>query len=407
MGLTSSQRVALYTRWSVYLLLGVMAFSAVLNVVIVEQEHSIGPLAVGVLVAATIASWISCCLAFRVGEARHRGEASRAAGVVWCLLGTGALASGLVLVVVPAQAMTNTQIHGAARAMTVFTVGNLMLCAVSPYFRWRWLSLFSIAIVAGSTAAFLPGIGWEPPEDRPGLLASFFAVALGGLLVSAAASRVTVWMIKVVDELDRTRVVHARLAVAEERLRFSRDLHDVCGRTLSLVAVKSELAAELTARGRAGAADQMRAVHEIAQGALLEVRQVVVGYRTADLTAELAGARSVLRSAGVEATVHEADRHLDPRVQEALAWVVREGTTNVIRHSDATRCTLRLEVEEHRATLTIVNDGVRPRGGVPGTGLTGLRERLAPLGGELSSHTHDDLFTIVASLAPSPEGDVP
>src|SRR5690606_30179659 len=110
------------------------------------------------------------------------------------------------------------------------------------------------------------------------------------------AFRASVWMLGVMWELEGSRRTQAQLAVAEERLRFARDLHDVLGRNLSVMALKSALAAQLSRRGRPGAEAEMMAVRDIAQESLREVREVVHGYRAADLTSELAGARSVLRS---------------------------------------------------------------------------------------------------------------
>src|SRR5256886_11759898 len=113
------------------------------------------------------------------------------------------------------------------------------------------------------------------------------------------AFRATVWTMGVVWELDRSRQVQASLAVAEERLRFARDLHDVVGRTLSVIALKAELAAQLAKRGRDDAVDEMLEVRRIAQESLAELRAVVGGSRTADLDVGVARARSLLPSAGI------------------------------------------------------------------------------------------------------------
>ena len=115
--------------------------------------------------------------------------------------------------------------------------------------------------------------------------------------------RVSAGQLRIMWELDSSRTVHARLTVAEERLRFSRDLHDVLGRNLSLIAVNSELAAQLARRGDAAAAENMLEVRRVAHESLREMRAVVSGYRTADLDSELAGAQDVLRSAGVSCRV--------------------------------------------------------------------------------------------------------
>ncbi len=190
-------------------------------------------------------------------------------------------------------------------------------------------------------------------------------------------------------ELDAARETQARLAVAEERLRFSRDLHDVMGRNLTTIALKSELAVQLARRGRPEAADQMAEVQRIARESHREVRALVRGYRTADLNAEVIGARAVLRAAGVECGIDlgEDAAALPGAVQSVLGWVLREATTNVLRHSEAARCSVRLRVRDGRAVLELENDGVAAAAAVPpqstGTGLHGLRERLAAHGGEL------------------------
>ncbi|AZM47639.1 two-component sensor histidine kinase [Streptomyces sp. WAC 06738] len=207
--------------------------------------------------------------------------------------------------------------------------------------------------------------------------------------------RVSAWGLQLVDELVAARAVQARLAVAEERLRFGRDLHDVLGRNLAVMALKSELAVQLAQRGRPEAADQMAEVQRVAQESQREIRAVVRGYRAADLHAELAGARAVLRAAGVDCEVDDADLtapgrrgEVPERVQSALAWVVREGTTNVLRHADARMCTVSMRVADGGAELVMDNDGApdaEPGTPADGAGLTGLRERLAAVGGTLSA----------------------
>ncbi|NUS87867.1 MAG: histidine kinase, partial [Streptomyces sp.] len=199
--------------------------------------------------------------------------------------------------------------------------------------------------------------------------------------LSAFSVRSSIWILEVMWELDASREVQARLAVAEERLRFGRDLHDVMGRNLAVIALKSELAVQLARRGRPEAAEQMVEVQRIAQESQREIRDVVRGYREADLQVELAGARSVLRAAKVDCRIDyripdegegEAAQPASA-VRSALAWVVREGTTNVLRHAEAARCTVRVQVGRaadggRTAVLVMENDGApeaEPR--VPGT----------------------------------------
>ncbi|MFE7235625.1 histidine kinase [Streptomyces sp. NPDC002405] len=240
-----------------------------------------------------------------------------------------------------------------------------------------------VAIVLG----FAAGAGlYTFPLGIPGIaaLATAGAVLVGGAFV-AFTSVFSVWLLNAVYALDEARETRARLAVAEERLRFGRDLHDVLGRNLAVIALKAELAVQLGRRGRPEAVEQMIEVQRLAQESQREVRAVVRGYREADLAAELAGARGVLAAAGIDCAVTGSPAGLPAPVQSALGWVVREAATNVLRHGDAQRCTVSLRVADGRAELCVENDGVpeSPAGDRPGSGLAGLRERLSELDGTL------------------------
>lgn len=200
-------------------------------------------------------------------------------------------------------------------------------------------------------------------------------------------------------ELERARVDGARLAVAEERLRFSRDLHDVFGRTLSAVALKAELGARQAETGRPEAAATMREVQGIATRALTEVREVVRGYREADLATEVAGARALLQAADIEVGTASEGAPLPGPVARVFGWVVREAATNVLRHSEATRVDITVRTGTHGAALEVVNDRPHPAAAdAAGSGLAGLAERLAEVGGELSSGLVEDEFVLTASV---------
>ncbi len=187
----------------------------------------------------------------------------------------------------------------------------------------------------------------------------------------------------------------ARMAVAEERLRFARDLHDLLGHSLSVIVLKSELAGGLLASDPARAATEVREIEQVARRSLAEVREAVGGYRRVALAAELAGARAALDAAGVLATVEEPPRDLPEPVQEALGWAVREGTTNVLRHSGAATCLVGFERDGDRVAVVIADDGAGagslqraslPGGnGSGGSGLAGLAERVAGSGGRLQA----------------------
>jgi two-component system, NarL family, sensor histidine kinase DesK len=239
-----------------------------------------------------------------------------------------------------------------------------------------------------------------------------YTLVIGG--VAAFTGRASAWTLRVMWELDRSRAVHARLSVAEERLRFARDLHDVLGRNLSLIAVTSELAAQLARRGDGQAAGHMLEVRRVAHDSLREMRAVVSGYRTVDLDTELAGAQAVLRSAGANCRIIGDAAGLAPDVQAALGWVVREGTTNIIRHSDATACTIELHILDSPGTVRTVtlrmdNDRVRTVGAAAGgTGLLGLSERLAGLGGTITTrYPRSGHFQLEATLPASGAAAMP
>ncbi|WP_030929722.1 sensor histidine kinase [Streptomyces sp. NRRL B-24720] len=224
-------------------------------------------------------------------------------------------------------------------------------------------------------------------------------------------SRGSAWMLDVMWKLREARDVQARLAVAEERLRFGRDMHDVLGRNLAVIALKSELAVELAQRGKPQALDQMVEVQRIARASQQEVRDVVRGYREADLRTELTGAQSVLRAAGIECGIEgDSGAGLPAPVQSALGWVVREAATNVLRHGDPRRCTIRLGATADTVVLDVENDGAGApvaTAGARGSGLAGLRERLGTLDGSLDAGpAGNGLFRLTATIpVPQPRTD--
>lgn len=227
----------------------------------------------------------------------------------------------------------------------------------------------------------------------------FSAVAVAVLATFYLCSLwLTVWILRVMGELEHSRDVAGRLAVAEDRLRISRDLHDVFGRTLATISVKSTLAAELSRRGQGErAAAEMEQIRQIADGAGSETRQVVQGRRDVDLASELEGARSVLASAGVACEVAADTRWIHPQVAERLAWVTREAVTNILRHSKASAVWIELS-SANPITLRITND--HPLEGTTGTGngLLGMAARVSEVGGQLTSRAVDDSFELLAVI---------
>jgi two-component system, NarL family, sensor histidine kinase DesK len=192
-------------------------------------------------------------------------------------------------------------------------------------------------------------------------------------------------LMELVWELEATRDQVAALAVDEERLRLARDLHDLLGRNLSVIVLKSELARKLLGRDPAAAEREVRDVEAVARESLHEARAAVLGLRRASLASEIEWSRDALTAAGIEVTVRTGDP-LPASVEAPLAFAVREATTNVLRHSRARRCHIALRQAGVRAVLEVRDDGT---GGSdspePGTGLRGLGERIAEAGGTLQA----------------------
>jgi two-component system sensor histidine kinase DesK len=257
----------------------------------------------------------------------------------------------------------------------------------------RWLTLFIYIIVI---AAY--GLRWTTATIVIAVLTVITAaVALaGGVAFISVSQLVLTWLLVALAaigvsrlvaanaELRRAREQIAGLAVSEERLRFARDLHDLLGHTLSVVVLKSELAGRLLEHDPSRAAAEIRDVERVARQSLREVREAVAGYRQPTLATELDGARSLLESAGIAVRIQDTlPGSLPATTESVLAWALREGATNVVRHSDAHRCTVRLARVEGSVLMEVLDDGRGCEAPQPGNGLTGVRERVSERGGTM------------------------
>lgn len=189
-------------------------------------------------------------------------------------------------------------------------------------------------------------------------------------------------------ELHHARKELAQQAVTEERLRMARDLHDLLGHTLSLITLKSELAGRLLEKDPRTATQEIREVERVARQALREVRQAVNAYRQQTLRGELEAARQILEAAGIDCRIEYDARVLSLDVDTVLGWVVREGVTNVIRHSRAQHCMIRAVSTEKYARVEVSNDGYPRENNMTnqiGSGLAGLAERVGKQGGHLEA----------------------
>jgi two-component system sensor histidine kinase DesK len=207
----------------------------------------------------------------------------------------------------------------------------------------------------------------------------------------------------VVTAMHAARTEMAKLAVAAERLRFARDLHDLLGYSLSAISLKSELTHRLVTKNPGRAEEELTQILEISRQALADVRSVASGYRELSFDDEARSARSVLSAADVEVRMDLYHRELPPMVRTVLATVLREGVTNILRHSKAERCDITLRQTASDVTIEIVNDGVPPRPREPmldsGSGIHNLSNRVAHLAGSLTtSNSPEGYFRLRATI---------
>lgn len=174
----------------------------------------------------------------------------------------------------------------------------------------------------------------------------------------------------------------AELAVVEERERFARDLHDVLGHSLTVMTLKAELAGRLVSLDPRQAEIEVAAVERLAREALADLRATVGGYREVSLVSELSAARVALNAAGIAADLPQAVDEVPGEQRELFGWIVREGVTNVVRHSHASQCTVRVGTD----SVEIIDNGPgAPLQNPTGHGLLGLRERVMTAGGRLDA----------------------
>ncbi len=248
---------------------------------------------------------------------------------------------------------------GAARVGSVRTawtiIGILFMIATGTFF-------FSEVPFPFRWAAFIP--------------AFLFIPTIGGLqIVEAERSRSDARLRLAQEEMER-------LAVLAERERIARDLHDLLGHTLSLITLKSELATRLASSDPDRAAGEMAEVEAISREALAQVREAVQGYRAQGLSGEIANAKLALTAADIDFDIRVEPVELSPRQEGTLALVLREGVTNIVRHSQATRAEVALRTEGDEVLLALADNG--RGGGAEGNGLAGIRERVRSLGGHFS-----------------------
>jgi two-component system, NarL family, sensor histidine kinase DesK len=239
-----------------------------------------------------------------------------------------------------------------------------------------------VAVPLFIVAAAALGVGFVAAGADSSSVAAYTlnVLAVGAVTVAVGS------LVRANRELREAREELARSAVYEERLRIARDLHDLLGHTLSLIALKTELATKLVERDSGRALDELREIQSVTRQALTEVRDAVQGYRRRSLADALRGAEAAMTAAGIDCRVDSLAADLPSEVETVLAWAVREASTNVVRHSGARACAITLETDATLVSLQVDDDGpLADEESGDGSGLDGLTERARRLRGTLQT----------------------
>ncbi|UPK74254.1 histidine kinase [Nocardioidaceae bacterium SCSIO 66511] len=342
-----------------------------------------------------IAIWSPIIL---IGAAQHAYE-SDAGAAIWIGLAVVA-ASNVAAIAASARRHSSAPLlFGVQAAATVavtfddvsdwYTLYCLLAILASAALTARWVP---VAVIATTTA-------WALADSYAGAPWSDLWVTTLCLALAGFGTFVFWRLFATIAELNATRDALARNAVSAERERFSRDLHDVLGHSLSLMVVKAQAVRRLLPDDTAAAGEHAADIESIGRDALDDVRATVRGYRETSFSAEVERAREALRSGEVELTVDAPALPVAPGQDALLGWAVREATTNVLRHSDCTRCTIGLRRGDDLIELRIADNGSpTPHSPNDGSGLEGLYRRFAEAGGELVAGAGEQGFSIAATL---------
>ena len=286
----------------------------------------------------------------------------------------------------PSQGLAVVGVEIALGVLMCVTIGQkgeaaavyiAVLCVMCLRTRWAWLASLTVAGTTYAATVWLPG--WHRDE---------------GILFGTLVATLAIWGIS--QSINRNievlavREENARLALDDERNRFARDLHDILGHSLTVITVKAELANRLVDVDPERAKAELADLERLSRDALADVRRAVQGYRELTLPGELARARTALSAAEIAADLPNTTDDVPSDRRELFAWAVREGITNVIRHSGAHRCIVVLGEHE----IEVRDDGLGAASPHHGNGLTGLHERAAALGGTVVTQSLHPGFSL-------------
>jgi two-component system, NarL family, sensor histidine kinase DesK len=273
-----------------------------------------------------------------------------------------------------------------------------MIASAAMLLRGWWAAVAIAAQVLGTVAAGIAeGVAAGVGVGQITFRVSYWVI---GLTIAGVALAGSARLVRIADELRAARTELVELAVRRERMRVSRDLHDLLGQSLSAVSLKGDLALRLLPTDAAAAQVEIESLTAVAREALRDTQAVIRDERTVSLSTELTGAAALLSAAGVDARIEVDLPELAPPVANMLAWTVREGVTNLLRHSEPRTCVITGRRQRGRVRLEIANDGVRsPAGTGTGTGLAGVAARARALAGTMTARaTPDRRFALVVEI---------
>lgn len=363
--------------------------------------------------ARTITIVVLSCLSIVVSL--NSLEYSRSASAVTCSLAIVAIVFTLQFL----HSSPKAQGWSKRRRICMLTAQALFTYAPVLFFDRAWVSM--TGPLAGSILLLVPfPLAWALFAVCVAIPASFQLVVplswleSSYLVLSTLFTGLVIYGLTrlndLVHEVHASRARLASMAVAEERLRFARDLHDLLGYSLSTITLKTELIYRLVPARPDQARQEITSVLDVSRQALADVRLVASGYREMSLQTEAESAASMLASADIRATVDVEVGRLHPVIDTVLATTLREGITNILRHSKVQNCVIKARTEGETVQLSLVNDGVpdAPRLHSPdsGSGIGNLRTRLSAVGGRIEAGVQESGWFRLAAEAPVKPGSL-
>lgn len=372
-GMSNSARYIAYARISLQIIGISMLFMLSLPLLSLSPEVDLPTPMLVLFIALGMFSMVLTLLVFELHPDLNSRERRSLTPIFrfGLVFNAGAWLLGVGLVLLP----VSDEVRALAALSSVWVVFTLSL-AYLPWLRYRWLSCVAVSLLTLGLVQRVSGTG----------VATYFWM-LGPLFLLGTVL-LTIWTINLFNEVESARHAEAALKVTEERLRFSQELHDTLGQHLAAMSLKAELALALARRGDERLEGELQQLQRLARTSMSEMHEVVQGYRTINLATEVAGAQSLLADSGIEIDIDGDALDVGERDRELAAWFVREATTNVLRHSHASR----VQLELGPGAVRMRNDGAT--GEIqPLSGLRALDKRAGNSGSQLLVERDGRTFT--------------